>query len=84
MLTIPNGQTLATTKTMCLQLTNLLQLATTAYFVPNIHNNCWQSQSCAILVVRSPLKKMAWLSSPVELLPYEGGETYQAICGMYR
>ena len=39
MLTIPNGQTLATTKTMCLQLTNLPQLATTAYCAPNIHNN---------------------------------------------
>ena len=39
MLTIPNGQTLATTKTLCLQLNNLPQQATTAYCVPNIHNN---------------------------------------------
>ena len=39
MLTISNGLTLATTKTMGLQLTNLPQVATTAYCVPNIHNN---------------------------------------------
>ena len=39
MLTIPNGQTLATTNTMCLQLTNLSQPVITAYCVLNIHNN---------------------------------------------
>ena len=38
-ITIPNGQTITTTKTLCLKLTNLPQKATTAYCIPNIHNN---------------------------------------------
>ena len=39
MLTISNGQTITSTKTPCLQLNNLPQKGTTAYCLPNMHNN---------------------------------------------
>ena len=39
MLIITNGQTVATHKTLCNQLNNLPQKASSAYCIPSIHNN---------------------------------------------
>ena len=83
MLTIPNGPTLATTKTMCLQLTNLPQLATTAYCVPKKRNNLLAVSELCDAGCEVTLEKMAWLSSPMELLSYKCEETNQAVCGVY-
>ena len=70
-------------KTIWLQLTNLPQLATTAYCIPNIHNNLLAVSELCDAGCEVIFEKMEWLSSPTELLSYKGGETYQASCGMY-
>ena len=81
MLTIPNWQTLATTKTMCLQSTNLPQLATTVYCIPNIHNNLLAVSELYDAGCEVTFDKNGVVSSPTELLSYKVEGTYWTICG---
>ena len=83
MLTIHNGQTLATTKTICLQLPNLPQLATTAYCIPNIHNNMLAVSELCDAGCEVTFEKNSMVVLSKGILSYKGGETYQAICGVY-
>ena len=48
MLTIPNGQMIATTKTLCLQLNDLSQKATLLIASQTYTTMCWLLQSCVM------------------------------------
>ena len=57
MLTIPSGQTLATTKTLCLQLNKLTQKRPLHVQSWTYKTMCWKSQSCVMQVVILPWQK---------------------------
>ena len=81
MLAIPNGQTIATTISLCLQLNNLQQQAISVYCIPNIHNNLLAISKLCDTGCDVICDRIVLLFNMREPLSYKGGKTCNAIFG---